>query len=188
MAVTGALTATLCLGASPAGAQVKTIPGESASATVTIMAIEQSTRTLTVQDKDGYFETIRVPTGMPRFSELKVGDQVTARYYSNVVVRVKRPGEAAVDVDNATLTRNEGATGTSGTAAPGGTAAVQRTMTVVITEKEPKTSTLTVKGPNNYVYSRKVVDKKVFDTLKIGDQLDMTWTDALLISVEPAKK
>jgi hypothetical protein len=44
-----------------------------------------------------------------------------------------------------------------------------------------------VRGPNNYVYSRKVKDKKVWDTLKVGDQLDMTWTEALLISVNPPK-
>jgi hypothetical protein len=168
--------------ASLAGAQSRTIQGESVSATVTVMAIEQSTRTMTVKDENGFFETLQAPPGMTRFSDLKVGDQITARYFTNVVVRLKKPGEAAVDLDTATLTKND-PTGTAG-----GTAAVQRTITVVVTEKDPSTSSVTVKGPNNYVYSRKVADKKAFDTLKVGDQLDMTWTEALLISVDTPTK
>ena len=43
-------------------------------------------------------------------------------------------------------------------------------------------------GPNGYKYSRRVADKKAFEQLKVGDRLDMTWTDALLISVDPPKK
>jgi hypothetical protein len=118
---------------------------------------------------------------MQRFSELKVGDKITARYYENVVVRLKKPNEAAVDVDSAALTRGKGNT-------PAGTAAAQRTITVTVTTMDPKTRAVTVKGPNGYTYSRKVADKKTFDTLKVGDRLDMTWTDALLISVDPPKK
>jgi hypothetical protein len=33
-----------------------------------------------------------------------------------------------------------------------------------------------------------VQDKKIFDQLKVGDRLDMTWTNALLLSAEPPKK
>jgi len=43
-------------------------------------------------------------------------------------------------------------------------------------------------GPNGYMYSRRVTDKKAFALLKVGDQLDMTWTEAVLIAVESAKK
>ena len=118
---------------------------------------------------------------MKRFSELKVGDKITARYYENVVVRLKRPGEAAVDVDSGALTRRA-------RASPAATLAEQRTITVTVTAKDPKTHAATVKGPNGYVYSRRVADKKIFDTLKVGDQLDMTWTNALLISVDPPEK
>ena len=90
---------------------------------------------------------------MQRFDELKVGDKITARYYENVVVRLKKPGEAAVDVDSAALTRGQGKT-------PAGTLAAQRTITVTITAMDPKARAVTVKGPNGYNYSRKVADKK----------------------------
>jgi uncharacterized protein GlcG (DUF336 family) len=93
---------------------------------------------------------------------------------------MKKPGEAAVDVDSAALTRGEGQR-------PAGTAATQRTITVTITNIDPKATSVTVKGPNGYTYSRRVADKKAFALLKVGDQLDMTWTEAMLISVESAK-
>jgi len=181
MMLTGTLTASALLWAGAAvGAQSKTIPGESVTMTATIEAIDQGSRTLTVKNDKGIYETIQAPPEVKRFSELKVGDKINARYYSNVVVRLKRPDEPAVDVGSAGINRGEGKN-------PGGTVAAQRTMTVTVTEMDPKTSSLTVRGPNNYVYSRKVSDKKAFSALKVGDRLDMTWTEALLISVDPAK-
>lgn len=183
---TKALTITLAgsmllwAGAAAAG-QSRTLEGDSITATATIEAIDHSTRTLTVKTDKGLYETIQAPPDMQRFSELKVGDKITARYYENVVVRLKKPGEAAVDVDSAALTRGQGKT-------PAATAAAQRTITVTVTAMDPKTRSVTVKGPNGYNYSRKVADKKSYDMLKVGDQLDMTWTDALLISVDLPKK
>jgi hypothetical protein len=178
IALTGSV---LLLASNTVGAQSRTIQGDSVSMTVTVEAIEQSSRIITVKDDKGIYETIQAPPEMKRFSELKVGDRITVRYYENVVVRLKRPGEAAVDVDSAAITRGEGQR-------PAGTAAVQRTITVSVTAMDPKTSSVTVKGPNGYIYSRRVADKKVFAQLKVGDQLDMTWTDAMMISVESPKK
>ena len=175
-----ALAGSLLLAGGPLAAQVKTIEGESITATVTIEAIDQTSRTLTTKDADGIYETIQVPAEIKRFSELKVGDRITARYYQNVVIRLKKPGEAAVDVDSGAATRSDGR--------PGGTVAAQRTITATVTAMDPKTSSVTVSGPNGYTYSRRVTDKKAFALLKVGDRLDMTWTDALLISVEPPKK
>jgi hypothetical protein len=162
-------------------AQVKTLQGESALVTATIEAIDQGTRTMTVKDDKGIYETMQVPAEVKRFSELKVGDKITARYYSNVVIRLKKPGEPAVDVDTAALTRGDGTK-------PAATAAAQRTITATVVEMDPKTMAVTVTGPNGYKYSRKVADKKAFAQLKVGDRLDMTWTDAVLISADSPKK
>src|SRR5262245_58606146 len=82
-----------------AGAQVKTIQGPEVTVTAKIEAIEQSTRTLTLKGSDGISETMQVPPEITRFNELKVGDTITARYYQNVVIRMKKPGEAAVSLD-----------------------------------------------------------------------------------------
>jgi len=169
----------LMAGGAAAGQAAKTIEGDSVTATATIESIERSTRLVTLKDEKGIYETIRVPASVTRFDALKVGDKITARYYDNVVVRLKKPGEAAVDVDHAAITPSAGAR-------PGGTAAVQQTVTVTVTAIDPNAPSITVKGPNGYVYSRRVEDKKALAKVKVGDTLDVTWTEAMAISVEPA--
>jgi ribosomal 50S subunit-recycling heat shock protein len=161
-------------------AQVKTIPGESVSASARIEAIEQRTRTLTIKNDDGTYETLQVPQEVKRFSELKVGDRITVRFYDNVVVRLKKPGEAAIEVEHEALTRGSGKS-------PSGTAASQLTVTVSVVAIDPKVPSITVKGPNGWTYSRKVEDRKALAQVKVGDTLDITWTEAVLISVDPAK-
>jgi len=177
-----AVLAGVILAAAPVaiGAQVKTIPDESITATAKIEAIEQATRTLTIRNDDGTVETMQVPADVKRFSALKVGDKIKVHYYSSLIVRLKKPGEAAVDVENAALTPAPGSK-------PGGTVANQRTMTVTITAIDPSVPSITVKGPNGWTYTRKVTDRKALAQVKVGDKLDLTWNDAVLISVAPAK-
>ncbi len=162
-------------------AQTKTIPGESQTITGTIEAIEASTRSVTVKGPEGNYVTFVAPEEVKRFSELKVGDRITARYYENLVLRVKRPGEKPVDTDQAAVTP-------AGGARPGATAASQRTITATITAIDPQIPSITFTGPNGWKYSSKVEDRKALETVKVGDKVDITWTEAVMISVEPPKK
>ena len=70
---------------------------------------------------------------------------------------------------------------------PAATAASQRTLTVSVEAIDPKVPSITVKGPNGWTYSRKVDGPKALAQVKVGDKLDITWTEAVLISVDPAK-
>jgi hypothetical protein len=65
---------------------------------------------------------------------------------------------------------------------------VQRAITATVTALDRKASTITVVGPNDWKYSSRVEDKKALEKVKVGDRLDMIWTDALLISLDSAKK
>jgi hypothetical protein len=67
---------------------------------------------------------------------------------------------------------------------PGGTAATQRTITATITAIDPSAPSITFKGPNDWTYSLQVQDRDVLKKVKVGDRVDITWTEALLISVE----
>ena len=67
----GTLAGTVVVGtAGAARAQSKTLQGEAVSVTVTVEAIDQSSRTLTVKDDKGVYETLEVPRAFTRFSEL----------------------------------------------------------------------------------------------------------------------
>jgi Cu/Ag efflux protein CusF len=167
--------------ATTARAQVKEIPGEAVTVSGTVEAIDHTSRVLTLKDEHGEFDTIDVPADTQRFSEIKVGDKITAKYYDNVTVRLKKPGEAAVNTDAAAATPGTGVK-------PGATVATQRTMTAVIEAIDTKVPSITFKGPQGWKYSRRVLDKNVLKQVKVGDQVDFTWTEAVMISVTTPKK
>jgi hypothetical protein len=115
-----------------------------------------------------------------RFAEVKVGDKVNVRYYENVVIRVKQPGEAEVASGSVT-------TKGSGQALPGGTQARQVSITATITAIDSKAPSITFTGPNGWKYSSKVEDTKALAKVKVGDKVDIIWTEALLVSLDRGK-
>ena len=66
-----------------------------------------------------------------------------------------------------------------------GTAAVQRTITTKITAIDEKIPSITFSGPNGWVYSSKVQDRNNLKTVAVGDLVNVTWTEALSITVAP---
>jgi len=167
--------------AQTAVAQTKTLQGEMATISATVEAINASTRTITLKGPNGNYHDVFVPESVTKFPEIKVGDTITARYYDNIVLRLKAPGEKAVDSDATDVTRGSGTK-------PGITASKQRTITATITEIDQNVPSITFTGPNNWKYSSKVEDKVALSKVKVGDKVDITWTEALLVSFDVTKK
>ena len=158
-------------------AQSKTVSSEMRVETGTVEAIEASTRTVTLRKADGTVVSTVAGPDVKRFAEIKVGDKVTARYYENVIVRVKQPGESEV------VSSTKGTTG-SEQVLPGGTKAKQVTITATITAIDPNTPSITFTGPNGWKYTSKVQDTEALAKVKVGDKVDIVWTEAVLVSLE----
>jgi len=90
---------------------------------------------------------------------------------------VKRPGESDVV---------SGVRGTTGSDQdlPGGTRAKQVTITATITAIDAAAPSITFTGPNGWKYSSKVQDTEALAKVKVGDKVDIVWTEAMLVSVE----
>jgi hypothetical protein len=86
-------------------------------------------------------------------------------------------------------TTTEGVTPGSGPK-PGATDAAQRTITATITAIDRNVPSITFKGENvKWNYSSRVVDKAALEKVNVGDRVDITWTEAVVVSiVPPAKK
>jgi hypothetical protein len=160
--------------------QAKTITSEMRTETATDEAIEASSRTLTLKKPDGTYVTAVAGPEIKRFSEVKVGDKVNARYYESVVLRLLRPGEPEG------LSRAKGTTG-SEQALPGGTKARQTRMTATISAIDMNTPTVTFTGPKGWKYTSRVEDTAALAKVKVGDKVEIVWTDAVLVSVEEGK-
>ncbi len=166
--------------AGTAMAQSKTVSSQMRTETAVVESIEASTRTITLKKPDGTFVSVVAGPEIKRFAEIKVGDNVTARYYENIIIRVKQPGESEV----ASATR--GTTGAE-SVMPGGTKAKQMTLTVTISAIDTTTPSITFTGPNGWKYTSKVQDTEALAKVKVGDKVDIVWTEAMLVSLEPGK-
>src|SRR6185312_17132995 len=102
-------------------------------------------------------------------------------YYESVVFQVRKPGEKSNPAgDEAALARAKGAL-------PGGTLATQQRRTVTVKSVDPAVPSITVTTEDGRTITRKLDDKKYLADVKPGDRIDITYTEALLTSVEPAK-
>jgi hypothetical protein len=141
----------------------------------TVAAIDHFQRLLTVRGGQGNLVVVDVPVSVVRFDTMRVGDPVTLAYYDRVTVRPKPPGEPAVDriLD---------------AAAPGSTAAAQRVTTVTFSGWDPATRTVNFFGPKRAQYTRRLHDTSdagFVAGLRPGDRVDVVWSDALRLSVQP---
>jgi len=159
-------------------AQAKTVRSEMRTETATVESIDPATRTVTLKKPDGTYVQVVAGPDIKRFDEIKAGDKVNARYYENVVIRVKRPGEPE------TLSQVKGTTGSEQTM-PGGTKAKQTTITATISAIDMNTPSITFTGPSGFNYTSKVQDTDALAKVKVGDKVDIVWTEAMLVSLEP---
>jgi hypothetical protein len=172
--VLGAAGLVLALSSLSWAQEEKKLPPHKVTVSGTIQTIDSSRRLVNLKTATGMSDTIYVPKRVERFDQLKVGDKLTATYDDNVSVRLKPPGEAAVDTGTAA----------KDTTATSGTVTEHRVMTVTIASIDKDASSMTFVGPNGWKYSRHIVDPSVFDKVKVGDRLDVTWDADVTISVE----
>jgi Cu/Ag efflux protein CusF len=158
------------------GAQKPVTQGAAVSESFVIDAIDYTARLVTLKDTKGETETIYCGPEVERFSALKVGDKVTFRYYESVVYAISKPGAKAKPAEAGGVTRTPGDR-------PGGTISQQMTATVTINEIDAKVPSVTITTKDGKKMSFKVEDPKNLEGVKVGDQVEITYTQALAISV-----
>ena len=60
-------------------------------------------------------------------------------------------------------------------------------ITATITAIDPKIPSISLSGPNNWKYSSRVEDKDALKQVKVGDRLDIIWTEAVMLSTTRAE-
>ena len=170
----------------PAGAvMTATAPGKAEAVaavevTATVTAIDKAARAVTLKGPKGNENTMTAGPEVKNFDQIKVGDRVVVRYVEALSLELKKGGTAPV-------ARTE--SGAAGAAKAGDkpAAGVGRSVTVVanVTALDATTQTVTLKGPQRTV-ELKVKDPAQFKLVKVGDQVEATYTEAVAIAVEPA--
>lgn len=177
-----ALTMALCVStAALASGQEPITKGKTVSATETIQAIDTAARTITLRDQNGQEDIYTVGPAVKRFDEFKVGDSVKTTYIESVVLQVRPAGSTPG------TTSTTGAVTPGGGALPSATVGVQDKMTVTVKSINPDLPSITVTTPDGRTVTRMVEDKKNLENVKVGDQIDITYTRAVLMSIERAE-
>jgi Cu/Ag efflux protein CusF len=163
---------------STAAAQKPVAKGVVVSETAVIQAIDHNARLVTLKSEDGVVDTVYCGPEVKRFNELKVGDKVVFRYHESMVLAIQAPGTKAPVSEASGITRRE-------TGKPGGTISEQMTAVVTVLAVDLKAPSITIQTADGIKMSFGVEDKKNLEGVKVGDKIQITYTQALAISVEP---
>ena len=191
------LAALACSAALPAAAQQKpdvtggtavaSEPGKAAmvrtiKVTAQVMAIDKATRTLTLKGPDG--NTVDVVAGeeVKNFPQIKVGDFVVVEVVQSLALELRKTkGGEAIAAREGVVTAKPGER-------PAAAAGREITAIAKVTAVDPKAKTISLKGPRGNVVKLNVENPDQFKVVKVGDEVQVTYTEAAAVSVEPGKK
>jgi hypothetical protein len=150
--------------------------------TSTVVGIEPATRTVWLKDAKGKVVQLVVGEEARNFDQLKIGDVVNAEYSEAMTVTLKKGG-ATVGA-NETQSMERAPMG----AKPGGTASREVTVMAVVTAVNHQTGAVTLKGPQGNSLDLMVQDPEQLKLVKKGDHIQVVYTEAIAVSVEPKAK
>jgi hypothetical protein len=165
--------------AAPPALPSGTIAEDTLTADATVVAINQKTRHVTLKNSEGKRFTIVAGPEVRNLPQVKKGDVVRTTYHQSIAYEVKKAGKAKPSAAASTeVTRAE--------LGEKPAAGVKDTVTVrfTITHIDKAKSEATLRDPDGKVNVVKVKDPTKLDAVHVGDLVDITYTEALAISVE----
>jgi len=148
-----------------------------------VIGIDKATRTVTLKGPKGNVVDVVAGDEVKNFDQIKLGDMVVARYAEALTLELRKTGTGT----GAATVREEAARAKPGDR-PAVAGARQVSALAEVVAVDPKASTISIKGPKGKVVMLKVRNPDQFKVVKKGDQVEVTYTEALALSVEPAQK
>ena len=184
MIAASALAAVLFI--SGAHAQTQEIKGETvgASTTVTakVLSVDQKTRKVKIETTDGKKYSFIAGPNVVNLPQVKKGDMITAVYTEAIGYEVRKHNkQTGVAVTDAAAAAQPGQM-------PAGAVMQQTTVAVTIVAIDSLAPSVTFKNPEGEIKTVKIKDPQKLVGVKVGDVVDITYTEALAIKVDPAVK
>jgi len=186
---TALLMTRLCVAQAPAekpvaaGASMSRADAVLVTVTASVESINLTNREVTLKGPLGNQVTFTVDQRVKRLKEVKVGDFVRADYYISIAAELRKPTPEEEKTPFVVLdAAGKAPAGTS--PAAGGLRRLKIVATIEGLDRP--TQTITVKGPlGNYLTTR-VDDPANLTKMRIGENIVVTCTEALAISLEKA--
>ena len=148
-----------------------------------VVSIDSKTRTVSLKGPRGNVVDIVVSDEVQNFDQIKLGDFLKVRYMQALALELQK-----AKIGSKGITAQGGAV----TAAPGERPAVaaagEVTAIAKVTHVNKKAKTITLKGPRGNEVMLDVQNPDQFKVVKVGDEVKVTYTEAVAISVEEGAK
>jgi hypothetical protein len=186
LSVAGALFAMITLSACESSSPprpMQTIE-DTVEASATVESVDVLNRLMTIKTEAGDLVTLEVGPEVQNLVQVRQGDRVVVRYREAIGARISndaagQPVSIDVDTDRARLGQRPSARASATTNVP-----------VTINSVDTRSNLVTFSGPDGLVRSITVATPEGRDfirQLKKGDTVVLSFTEALAVSVEPAK-
>jgi len=158
---------------------------ETVEASAIVEAIDYTTREVVLRDQQGRQTLVKAGPDVRNLAQVRKGDRVVVRFTEGFAAQVVKPGTGAKGVQAQT-----GMARAAPGEQPGAVIGDQIKTTVTVYEVDPYANVIEVTGPRGYNRRLKVKDPEAIAFirgLKKGDEVELTFSEALALSVEPAK-
>jgi ribosomal protein L35AE/L33A len=118
-----------------------------------------------------------------KLDAVKVGDPVVASYIEAVAFQIKKAGTATPGT-----TMQETRVSSKPAETPAGAIGREVAVTATITAINTKAHTVTIKGPKGNTETVKARDPKNLEAVKVGDMVEITYAQALAVSLDKPTK
>ncbi len=151
------------------------------TATAKVTKINQKTREVTLKTDDGQEYSFVAGDQVKNLAQVKKGDIVTAVYTQAIAYEINPGKSTGVEVSGAAAVAQPGTK-------PAGAAGQKITITVKVIALDAVEPSVTFKGPQGNTRKVRVSDPQELVGVKIGDTVDLIYTEAVAIKVEKASK
>jgi hypothetical protein len=151
--------------------------GPAVSVTAKVVSINQKSRKVKLKTGDGQWQIFTAGNEVTNLDQIKKGDSVTILYTEGFAYHVRKHGSpTGTAVSDTAVAAGLGAQ-------QAGDVQKQTTTTATITAIDSSVPSVTLKGPYKETQTIKVKHPEHLDGVKVGDVVDISYTDAIAIKV-----
>jgi len=147
-----------------------------------VKSIDRKTRTVVIKGANGNTLSIVAGKDVVNFNQIRLGDYVTLRYYQAAALNLKKVDNNGVRKRVEFVTTSRAAPGEK----PSATVTDNVEVIATVLAIDPKANTVTIEGVKRRIQLI-VKDPALLQSLKVGDQVQATYTESVAVSVTPYK-
>jgi hypothetical protein len=157
-------------------------------AIATVESVDQQTRRVVLRGAGGNVFEVHAGPAVENLARVKSGDRVVVRYIEALAASLAKSGQGG----GGTATEQGGISRHAPEGSrPTGTVGNQIRSTVTIDAVDRALHAVTFTGPGNRARTIAVRDpemQRFVDTLRVGDRVDLVYTESLAVAVEPVSQ